>query len=158
MIQRGFQPSTVREEEEPASITEEPGNLTILQPDKPTDNLTNIQTDNITDNKVSKKPAKNTDKQPSVETREQRIERALRLLAKAEEGGDGTVIVSLRVPEMLHDYMEQYIDRINANNRMSKRKKYLKQHALRDAFISFYADHPLPDLLTDNLSDNEESL
>lgn len=143
------------------------GQSTEPAPDPKVHNITSVQesvqahkqTDNADDNEINKEvynkidnaADRQTDNQPAQlidNERTKRIDRARAMIAEADETGETPVLVTIRVPAKLHDYLERYVRRINDNN-PNKRKKYLKQDAIAAAFVAFYADHPMPEKRSD---------
>jgi hypothetical protein len=110
---------------------------------KPINNATDKELDNTVNRQINNSTTQIIDNE-----RKKRIDRARAMIAEAEETGETPVLVTIRVPAKLHDYLERYVRRVNDNS-PNKRKKYLKQDAIAAAFVAFYADHPMPEKLID---------
>ncbi len=126
-------------------------NITGVQESTQVHNNTAQIVDNKEDITESPQAYKSTNNAEDNE-RSKRIRRAEAMISEAEESGEAPVLITMRVPAKLHDYLERYVRRINDNS-PNKRKRYLKQDAVAAAFVAFYADHPMPAKLMDNDDD-----
>lgn len=76
------------------------------------------------------------DQEPAAANREKRLAKALEVAA-----GDEMIVVTVRVPAKLNDYIDQYVARVGKTN---PKRRYRKQDALAEALAGFIADHPMP--------------
>lgn len=81
--------------------------------------------------------AEETDAQaPRATSREARLMKAMEVAAE-----DEMIVVSVRVPAKLNDYIDQYVARVAKAN---PKRRYRKQDAMAAALAGFIADHPMP--------------
>ena len=80
-------------------------------------------------------PPKATDRAKATD-RETRLARAMGVAAE-----DEMIVVSVRVPGKLNDYIDQYVARVAKAN---PKRRYRKQDAMAEALAGFIADHPMP--------------
>jgi hypothetical protein len=84
--------------------------------------------------KASQRPA--TAQKAAISDRDIRL---AKILEAAEE--DEMIVVSVRVPRRLNDYLDQYVSRAP---RKPSKQRYLKQDAMTEALAAFAVDHPMP--------------
>lgn len=78
---------------------------------------------------------------PASATRDDRLAFALDRAA-----GDEVTVVTVRISSVLNHYVDEYVARQRS---LEPKSKYRKQDAVAEAFAAFYADHPLPEIPSD---------